>query len=262
DHNPLTEITVLHYCFLERIGRSRYNGEVTQGKYGLQTISEDSKMLFYYRKFLSKHKLITKQIFHLRVGKINCSGSLLHLPRFCTIIKSKFTTDIEKLIQFIRDKPEKYALYKDVQKHFNNSIDLKKLLMKLNKVIKSEMVPYRTIHPDAKQSEWKLKVNGMEKSIKILRLIESNIPDNTGEEEDEEEVESLLNESGRLLNRTILRQGYSVIEKCGNSGLAQAGLAATMGVSALQARSVCKQLVKKDACRTILIDIGRQRIGQ
>lgn len=62
DYNPLTELGILQYCVLERIGRSRYHGELTQGKLGLQLISEDPKLLFYYRKHLFKQKLITKQV--------------------------------------------------------------------------------------------------------------------------------------------------------------------------------------------------------
>lgn len=62
DFNPLTELGVIQYCILERIGRSRYQGEVTQGKRGLQVVTDDPKMLYYFRKLLVKNKLVTKQV--------------------------------------------------------------------------------------------------------------------------------------------------------------------------------------------------------
>lgn len=30
--NPVIDLNIVQYCFLERVGRSRYHGEVTQGK--------------------------------------------------------------------------------------------------------------------------------------------------------------------------------------------------------------------------------------
>lgn len=62
---PGLELTTLQYCLLERIGRSRYLGEVTQGKVSLQLLGEDPKALFYLRKYLIKHKLIVKQVMNV-----------------------------------------------------------------------------------------------------------------------------------------------------------------------------------------------------
>ncbi|CAG2061205.1 unnamed protein product [Timema podura] len=59
--SPLLELTLMQYCLLERVGRSRYMGEVTQGKVSLQLMGEDPKSLFYYRLQLLKHKLVVKQ---------------------------------------------------------------------------------------------------------------------------------------------------------------------------------------------------------
>lgn len=62
DVDPCLEFTPMHFCILERIGRARYHGEVTQGKISLHCTGEDPKSLFYYRKTLILHKLITKQV--------------------------------------------------------------------------------------------------------------------------------------------------------------------------------------------------------
>lgn len=62
DFNPVTELGIIPYCILERIGRSRYEGEATQGKRGLQLVTNDPKMLYYFRKLLVKNKLVSKQV--------------------------------------------------------------------------------------------------------------------------------------------------------------------------------------------------------
>ena len=62
---PLTlqSITPMQWCILERIGRSREQGEVTQGKRSLtQFMNENPKTLFYHRKDLIKKGLLKKQI--------------------------------------------------------------------------------------------------------------------------------------------------------------------------------------------------------
>jgi len=65
DVDPSLELNVMQYCILERIGRSRYLGETTQGKLSLQKVGVDPKSLFYHRKFLQHNKLITKQVIAL-----------------------------------------------------------------------------------------------------------------------------------------------------------------------------------------------------
>lgn len=52
----------MQYLVLERVGRTRYHGEITQGRDSLQTMGEDAKTIFYLRKVLQKHRLITKQV--------------------------------------------------------------------------------------------------------------------------------------------------------------------------------------------------------
>ncbi len=64
-------LTPMQWCILERIGRSRTQGEVTQGKVSLQFTGESPKTLFYHRKALLKHRLIRKQVHHQKIGVQN-----------------------------------------------------------------------------------------------------------------------------------------------------------------------------------------------
>ncbi|CAH1403595.1 unnamed protein product [Nezara viridula] len=132
DFNPLTELGVIQYCILERIGRSRYQGEVTQGKRGLQVVTDDPKMLYYFRKLLVKNKLVTKQ------------------------------------------------------------------------------VPYRTVNPNSKPSDWKMKSTGEERNVRVVMLINSNLSkDDDEDEDDEEEIEYTLSKEVRD-EKTKLLEAISV----------------------------------------------------
>lgn len=58
----LENLVLNSYIVLERIGRSRELGEVTQGKIGLSRLNIPPKSAFYFRKCLLNEKLIMKQV--------------------------------------------------------------------------------------------------------------------------------------------------------------------------------------------------------
>ena len=67
---------------MERVGRARYQGEVTQGKLSLQFMNENPKTLFYHRKALLSKGLMLKQVHHQKTKGQNFQGTLFHIPRF------------------------------------------------------------------------------------------------------------------------------------------------------------------------------------
>ena len=71
-----------------------------------------------------------------------------------------------------------------------------------------------------------------------------------------------MDESQRRLDRCLMRQAYTIVEQAGSRGIKQSTLGNLLAVPSLQARSICKHLVKKKLVRTVLLDIGRQRISQ
>lgn len=58
----LETLVLNSYIMLERIGRSREHGEVTQGKHGLSRLNIVPKSAFYFRKKLLADGLIVKQV--------------------------------------------------------------------------------------------------------------------------------------------------------------------------------------------------------
>ena len=49
DNCQVEAITATQWAILERVGRARYHGEVTQGRLSLQAMNVDPKTLFYHR---------------------------------------------------------------------------------------------------------------------------------------------------------------------------------------------------------------------
>lgn len=132
----------MHYCFLERVGRSRYHGEVTQGKLSLSLLKEDPRTLFYHRKFLLRHKLITKQMHHQKSSGHSCSGSLLHLARFFVERKPKIIFLAEQVIDILKMKENYIAEYEEIKKKLQIENSIQKLVKTsfFQKVVKTDLV--------------------------------------------------------------------------------------------------------------------------
>lgn len=139
---PTLELTIMQYCFLERVGRSRYHGEVTQGKLSLALLKEDPKSLFYHRKYLLKHKLITKQTHHQKINGHGCSGSLLHLTRFYVERKPKIFFLAEQVIDILKSKENYIAEYDEVKQKLQVENALRKMFKTsfFQKLVKTDLV--------------------------------------------------------------------------------------------------------------------------
>ncbi|BES97387.1 general transcription factor 3C polypeptide [Nesidiocoris tenuis] len=263
--NELVEFTSKNFCFLERVGRSRQHGEITQGKNGLQVITEDSKTLFYYKKVLNKQKLIKQQVFnlknhHVKRGSSVSNGLIIHLTKYAREIKSKYAAASEKASRFIGARPEKYALYNDVANLFSDRIDLKKLIMREPKRFKTEMIPYKKLYPYSSPCEWKTKATSVEKTVRVIRLLDTN--DDDEDEDDEDDVEAgtgFLHPQIQKLGVSLARQCYELIERSGPQGLSQLSISQVLGLSNLHARALVRYLSKKEYVATTTVDKGRQR---
>lgn len=71
-----------------------------------------------------------------------------------------------------------------------------------------------------------------------------------------------MNTSELLLDRSILTQAFNVVENAGPEGISQMELSIKMGVSKLQARTLCRNLMKKGVLSTFMNDVGRQRVSR
>lgn len=226
--SPTLELTLMHYCFLERVGRSRYHGEVTQGKLSLTALNLDPKKLFYHRKSLLQHKLITKQVHYQKSGTYCGSGSLVHLPRFYVEQKSKLMYLAEQVIEILKSKPNGIAEYEEIKRKLGLEHVMKKLFKTsfFQKIMKSDsFVLYRELYPNAAPNEWQRRNDSSkEKTIRVVRMLHQDINVNeiwNREDKDDEEDNVQLDISHHKFNVSYLKQTNDIIEKSEMEGISQ-----------------------------------------
>ncbi|XP_014483912.1 PREDICTED: general transcription factor 3C polypeptide 1 [Dinoponera quadriceps] len=266
--SPTLELTLMSYCFLERVGRSRYHGEVTQGKLSLAALNEAPKSLFYHRKFLLSHKLITKQVHHQKSAGHCGNGSLLHLPRFYVERKPKVTYLAEQVLEILRSKKNGVAEYDEIKKKLGIENSIKKLFRTsfFQKIVKTDIcVPYRTLYPNAEPSEWRQKQDpSKEKKIRVVQVLypDTNIDDLWGKEEkdDVEDNVIVLDVSDHKYLVPYLKQANGIVEACESEGISQVLLGKKMGLNKLHSRTILKNLQRVGIVALYMNDIGRQRL--
>lgn len=226
--SPILELTLMHYCFLERVGRSRYHGEVTQGKLSLAALNEDPKTLFYHRKFLLHHKLITKQVHHQKSAGHCGSGSLLHLTRFYVERKPKMIYLAEQVLDILRSKENGVAEYDEIKKKLGIENSIKKLFKTafFQKIVKTDIyVPYRTLYPNAEPNEWRQKQDpAKEKKIRVVQVLYPDVDvadvwNKDEKDDDEDNIE--LDVSNHKFNVPYLAQANTIIEATQLEGISQ-----------------------------------------
>lgn len=228
DVSPTLELTIMHYCFLERVGRARYHGEVTQGKLSLAALKEDPKTLFYHRKFLLQHKLITKQVHHQKSAGHCGSGSLLHLTRFYVERKPKMIYLAEQVLDILRSKENGVAEYDEIKKKLGIENSIKKLFRTafFQKIVKTDIcVPYRTLYPNAEPNEWRQKQDpSKEKKIRVVQVLypDVDVADlwNKDEKDDDEDIIE-VDVSNHMFNVPYLKQANDIIEMNKFEGVSQ-----------------------------------------
>lgn len=77
--DTLKDLALTSYIVLERIGRARELGEVTQGKHGLSRLNIPPKSAFYFRKCLLADRFIVKQV------KLNSKPTMLRFSDNLTV---------------------------------------------------------------------------------------------------------------------------------------------------------------------------------
>ncbi|XP_074101473.1 general transcription factor 3C polypeptide 1 [Cotesia typhae] len=267
--SPTLELSVVQYCFLERVGRSRYHGEVTQGKNSLSVLNEDPKTLFYYRKLLLKHKLITKQSHYQKTLGHGSAGSLMHLPRFFVERKPKMVFLAERIIEMLKSRENYLMDYREIKKELQIEHSIKRLFKTsfFQKVARADLkVRYRELYPNAPDSEWQRKgCPSKEKIIQAVQLLDPKVDANTlWNKEDMADDEDCydLDVSNQLLNEPLLKQANSIVERANVHGISQRDLGVQMGMTKLQSRTILRNLSKLNVIGTYMDFSGRQRVSK
>ena len=190
----------------------------------------DPKTLFYHRKSLVKNGLIMKQVHHQKSKGQNFQGTLFHLPRFYVERKPKALILVRNAIVFLKSKEKGVATYDEVRNHLNLGNSVKKLFktQDFQRFMKGDVrIPFREMYPDASEAEWKRKGTNQEKSIRVVKLLDLNIEPDAVFKDDEENVKNqedsgdsnqntgILDQSGWLLDRSMMWQAFQKVRKNG-----------------------------------------------
>eukprot|EP00095_Tigriopus_kingsejongensis_P011852 maker-scaffold493_size155937-snap-gene-0.21 protein:Tk11852 transcript:maker-scaffold493_size155937-snap-gene-0.21-mRNA-1 annotation:"general transcription factor 3c polypeptide 1" len=273
-------ITGMQWAILERIGRARELGEVTQGRMSLQFTKENAKTLFYHRKALIKANLIRKQIHYQKTKGQNYQGSLFHLSRFFVERRSKALILIHSLIKYLKERPKNMAPYDEVKSYLNIGTSVKKLFKHavFQRFVRGDVkIPFRLLYPKASDNQWKCKnktqndegaTQDKEKQLRVVQLINPEVDpelvwqdgrDEGLDDEDDDCNAGFLDQSMWKLTRTLMHQAYSLLEENGPNGLSQQELGQKMGLGKLESRTICRNLERRNLVGVILQDQGRQR---
>ncbi|GFY76301.1 general transcription factor 3C polypeptide 1 [Trichonephila inaurata madagascariensis] len=268
--DPLINMTLEEYCLLERIGRSRYLGEVPQGEGSLQaTKAFFCKQLHYYLKKLTVKGLITKQNLNMRNKKGNMYiGNLFHLKRFYKKQKVRMTTWMKCLCDILNEKPQKREACRILKTEVGISDKTLRILTNrsFEKWVKFTTIPCREFYANGSHKDW-YTLKGQEKMVKVVQLVKHYDEDSEKEEDDEnsEQDEHLslncyFDTSKIYYGKSLIHQLFCHIKNAGPEGISSGDLGKIMTLPKLDIRSLLQALSKNDCIVTILEDRGRQKV--
>ena len=141
-------------------------------------------------------------------------------------------------------------------------------------LISFKQVTYRTLHPDAPESEWKMKNGEGEKHVKVVHLLNPSVdpeelfvtdekPDDDGlgdsDDEDGPSAGILTNAVLQQHNYSIVNQVYKCLEASGSEGLTQRNVAERLGLSHLDSRSALRVLTRLRMADCVVKEIKKSR---
>lgn len=118
------------------------------------------------------------------------------------------------------------------------------------------------MHPDSTKEQYLTK-SGEEKIVRCFQLIDPNVDLAEvwlKEEPEDDDEQGLLNNNNTPLDMPMIMHALRLIHESGPSGITQNELSTRMGTNRLNARSVCRCLVRRKGVTFFLDNQGRQRI--
>ncbi|KAK3581289.1 hypothetical protein CHS0354_033022 [Potamilus streckersoni] len=270
---PTFSFTDLTYAILERIGRSRYMGELSVGKKSIQVFNEKQKTIFYHVLKLVRLGLVRKQTIQLfrveKKAKIYCK--LFHLVPFFKEVCNKQRELCIRLCDYLEKQPEKRDELVKCRMHLNiGDAAYKKLVQSFHKYVTNIVLPFREFYPDAAPEEFLTK-SGMERTIRLSVLIKH--PRETDSDEEDEDIEVEEDEEGEedsdkgstvssqpvFYERSGITQALMAIKQVGPKGLSQSDLKHMLGLDMLESRFLCRHLHRLKYITAITLDVGKQK---
>nr|XP_037274882.1 LOW QUALITY PROTEIN: general transcription factor 3C polypeptide 1-like [Rhipicephalus microplus] len=269
-HHAMTDLdlTDIKYCMLERIGRSRYLGQTTQGQLDMRVFKLTHATMFILRKQLVQRNLITKQEFCLKVeGSNNRFGFLLHLPRFYVEVKTKTQIMAREMCALLASKPNRREVTSKLLAELGlTTVSAKKIFHgAASKYVTRRTVPYGEYYPDSSREE-RYNKNNKQRIVRFCELVKPFVEEAEEEEEDPEDdstnksVGLFFHPQRYVYDRTRLNQAHKRIYMAGLAGTTMRELSIDMMTTRLEARNILKALRRRQLIVPYREDMGKQRV--
>ncbi|XP_036268902.1 general transcription factor 3C polypeptide 1 isoform X1 [Pipistrellus kuhlii] len=262
--DPDLKLPDFSYCILERLGRSRWQGELQRDLHSA-AFKVDAGKLHYHRKILNKNGLITMQSHVIRLPSGAQQHSiLLLLNRFHVDRRSKYNILMEKLSVMLSMRTHQIETLGKLREELGLCERTFKRLYQymlsagLAKVVS---LPLHEIHPECGPFKTKKGTDVMVRCLKLLKEFRRKIEDDHDQDDDEDEevISKAVPPVDIVYERDMLTQTYELIERRGTKGISQAEIRVAMNVGKLEARMLCRLLQRFKAVKGFMEDEGRQR---
>lgn len=260
--DPDLKLPDFSYCILERLGRSRWQGELQRDLH-TTAFKVDAGKLHYHRKILNKNGLITMQshVIRLPTGAQQHSILLL-LNRFHVDRRSKYDILMEKLSMMLSTRSNQIETLGKLREELGLCERTFKRLYQymLNAgLAKVVSLPLQEIHPECGPCKTKKGTDVMVRCLKLLKEFKRKMEDDHDDDDDEEVISKGVPPVDIVFERDMLTQTYELIERRGTKGISQAEIRVAMNVGKLEARMLCRLLQRFKVVKGFMEDEGRQR---
>ncbi|XP_054549762.1 general transcription factor 3C polypeptide 1 isoform X2 [Talpa occidentalis] len=262
--DPDLKLPDFSYCILERLGRSRWQGELQRDLHS-SAFKVDAGKLHYHRKILNKNGLITMQshVIRLPTGAQQHSILLL-LNRFHVDRRSKYDILMEKLSGVLSTRSNQIETLGKLREELGLCERTFKRLYQymLNAgLAKVVSLPLQEIHPECGPCKTKKGTDVMVRCLKLLKEFKRKMEDDHDQDDDDDEevISKGVPPVDVVYERDMLTQTYELIERRGTKGISQAEIRVAMNVGKLEARMLCRLLQRFKVVKGFMEDEGRQR---
>ncbi|XP_040829101.1 general transcription factor 3C polypeptide 1 [Ochotona curzoniae] len=260
--DPDLKLPDFSYCILERLGRSRWQGELQRDLHS-SAFKVDAGKLHYHRKILNKNGLITMQshVIRLPTGAQQHSILLL-LNRFHVDRRSKYDILMEKLSVVLSARSNRIETLGRLREELGLcERTFKRLYQYMLNAGLAKVVSLRLqeIHPECGPCKTKKGTDVMVRCLKLLKEFKRKMDDDQDDDEDEEVISKGVPPVDIVYERDMLTQTYELIERRGTKGISQAEIRVAMNVGKLEARMLCRLLQRFKVVKGFMEDEGRQR---
>ncbi|XP_056392115.1 general transcription factor 3C polypeptide 1 [Hyla sarda] len=258
DGDPSLKLPDYSYCVLEKVGRSRWQGEIQKDLQGIYKM--DARKIHYLRRVLDKNGLITMQTYVVKLPNGTQQHSLLLLlKRFHVDRRNKYEYLSEKVSQMLSEYPNQMETLLNLREELGVPERLFKRLyhyMANAGIVKIISLPLHEVQPLAEHHKTKRGTDVMVRCVKLIK--EYKKKDEDDDDDDEEDVKTSL-PVDIIYEKDMLTQTYELIENRGTKGISQREIKLAMNVGKLEARMLCRLLERYMLIKGFMEDEGRQR---